>query len=442
MAGATADTLATGGQAKRRADTLSCPNCGSPVQLRAPGHTVSVVCGSCASVLDARLPTLTILNEAAKKQNITPLIPLGTRGTLQNVEWEVIGFMQRTAADVNYKWREYLLYNPYHGFVWLTEENGHWNFVRTQNMLAVPGPSSARMGSESFSIFQTGKGKVQYVLGEFYWRVKVGYEVNTADYILPPLVLSQERDGTEVGWSVGTYTEPAEVASAFGIKEMPPRKGVYLNQPSPYGASKRWTRITYVATAVALVVLQIFTASTASEKVVFEKQLRFSGVDTTTHSFISDPIKIEDGKETNLEVQLATDVSNSWIAFDADLLNETTGDQFAIPLGASYYYGRDSDSDWSEGSRTNDVLLNDISPGTYRLNVEVPKGNWDDKLYTANCQFRVVRDVPVYANFFFALLILAVLVIAYELFVRSFEVKRWSESDYSPYVSSDDDDDD
>ena len=38
-------------------------------------------------------------------------------------------------ADDSYSWDEYLLFNPYKGFRYLTEYNGHWNFVQVQTAL-------------------------------------------------------------------------------------------------------------------------------------------------------------------------------------------------------------------------------------------------------------------------------------------------------------------
>ena len=43
----------------------------------------------------------------------------------------MIGFQQRStqSGGETYSWREYLLFNPYKGFRYLTEFDGHWNFV-------------------------------------------------------------------------------------------------------------------------------------------------------------------------------------------------------------------------------------------------------------------------------------------------------------------------
>ncbi len=55
----------------------------------------------------------------------------GTRGKWAGITWEVIGFQTRGYEEdgVFYEWEEYLLFNPYKGFRYLTNYEGHWNFV-------------------------------------------------------------------------------------------------------------------------------------------------------------------------------------------------------------------------------------------------------------------------------------------------------------------------
>ena len=41
-----------------------------------------------------------------------------------------------SSTTLRYQWREYLLFNPYHGFRYLTEYAGHWNVVSTLRLAA------------------------------------------------------------------------------------------------------------------------------------------------------------------------------------------------------------------------------------------------------------------------------------------------------------------
>src|ERR1700730_6137793 len=97
---------------------LQCPGCGGPLTLNAAGHSLSVGCPQCHSILDAKNPNLQVLQKFEAKQQIKPLIPLGTRGKLHGAEYEVIGFQVRETdtEDVPDSWAEYLLYNRFKGF--------------------------------------------------------------------------------------------------------------------------------------------------------------------------------------------------------------------------------------------------------------------------------------------------------------------------------------
>src|SRR5277367_77906 len=129
-----------------QAKSLTCPNCGGPVELRGFAHTLSVVCPQCLSVLDPTTPVVAILQTFQGKERIQPKIPLGARGNLNGASYQVIGFQQRTVlADGDFFcWDEYLLFNPYQGFRYLTEYEGHWNFVRVMSALPVETRSAGK----------------------------------------------------------------------------------------------------------------------------------------------------------------------------------------------------------------------------------------------------------------------------------------------------------
>ena len=57
-----------------RARALECPSCGAGIELHAQGWAVSVVCGSCGSVLDATNDTLRILQRHSDGIAVLPRI--------------------------------------------------------------------------------------------------------------------------------------------------------------------------------------------------------------------------------------------------------------------------------------------------------------------------------------------------------------------------------
>ncbi len=162
--------------------SVSCPACGATTAVRMFGHAVNVVCQSCHTLLDARDAGVTILQKYTDAVRYEPEIPLGTRGTLRDVVYEVVGYQVRQVNidGTPYQWREYLLFNPYKVFHYITEYAGHWNFVSPVPSLPggdrVPGTTSRSYHGQSFRHFQTATATTVFVLGEFPWQVRVGYD--------------------------------------------------------------------------------------------------------------------------------------------------------------------------------------------------------------------------------------------------------------------------
>jgi hypothetical protein len=215
----------TGRPARPR--TLSCPNCGGVVTVQAAGLSVSAACASCGSVIDVTNDAVRLI-EAAQQRTRVPRLAIGTRGTVAGTEWQVVGYQERSSEG--WAWEEYLLFNPYRGFRFLTQDHGHWTLY---GMLreAVGDDGVMPGGSHRYQPDNTGVARTDYVLGEFYWRARAGDSVSFAEFVDAPFILSKEQSDDEVIWSRGVYLEPAIVKTAFPLLVLPPREGRMAHQP-------------------------------------------------------------------------------------------------------------------------------------------------------------------------------------------------------------------
>ncbi len=424
----------------RSAAVFKCPDCGGPGSLRTPGLTASVVCSYCSSVIDTTNQQFALLQKAEEKTRIKPLIPVGKKGRFGDTEWENIGFMRRTDDSGQYSWDEYLLFNPYGGFRWLTTYNGHWNFVemlRTRPSAAAAGPT-LKWNDREYRKFLVGKGRVSYVLGEFYWRVKVGETVDLVDYIAPPEILSSEGYETEVTWSLGKYLEPGEVASAFVLgDEVPPTVGVAPNQPNPYLQQSTIMKFAFLAFAIFLTVLQCYFVITAPDKEVFRESFTFRH-DERTKAFVTRPFELTGG-QGNLSVELHADVQNDWMEASIDLVDEKTNKTIAFSQGAERYSGVDGGESWTEGSQDSRYLLNAVPGGLYHLLVQPAA----DPLKPGEKTFTLAlrRGVVTWSDFFLGLGLLLIYPLCTWCRKNKFEASRWMESDLSPGGTDETEDD-
>ena len=219
---------------------VNCPHCAGPLTLHAPDQTLRVCCPNCKSLLDCNNGALKYLQTLKTNSREKPLIPLGSVGRLADIEFTMIGFMERSVIveEIQYSWTEYLLFNPNAGFRWLVRSQGHWSYVEPLSVANVQElPGRAIFDGKEFRLFDKGNAIVNYVVGEFYWRVTVGDQVYYCDYIAPPFMVTSETSisakGSELNYSVGTYVEKEVIEAAFGVKELPAAWGVGVIQPAP-----------------------------------------------------------------------------------------------------------------------------------------------------------------------------------------------------------------
>lgn len=428
----------------KKTRALECPNCGGAVELRGFAHTLNAVCIQCLSILDAKSPELRVLQTFQGKQRYMPLIPLGTRGKLHGDPFEAIGFQVRQliADGEAYQWSEYLLFNPYKGFRYLTEYRGHWNDVITLRNLPetkkASGRPEARLLGERYKHFQSYVGTTIFVMGEFPWQVRVGDNVQLDDFVAPPRMLSREKTPDEVTWSLAEYTPGEKIWQAFGLKgEAPPARGVYANQPSPTGVSayRAWTL--FFVFFLLLVGVMLFSEIAAGRDEVFRQKYSFTAGGAADSSYVTSPFELK-GRPQGVEVRVDTDLDNNWAYFSMALIDVETGDAYDFGREVSYYHGRDSDGNWTEGSKSDTTILPSVPPGSYYLRVEPEMDAASQsgaRHNTVSYEIRVRRGVANWAFFWVGFFLLLVPPVIITIRRVSFESARWREGDYAMFQS-------
>ncbi len=421
----------------RRVSTaaMGCPNCGGPLVLVAPDKAERVTCPNCDSLLDVNNGNLSYLKSLTPTQvDKSFVLPVGAEGTFPgDVKFRIIGAVVRsvTIEGETYYWHEYLLYNPSIGFRWLVHSDNHWNFVEPINPAEVTqaadmlSANSVLYNNTKFKIFQDAAAVVQYVKGEFYWRVEQGETVRAVDYVAAPRMLSLESSADEINWSVGTYTTKAEIEKAFGVSDLPKPWSVAPNQPFTGRFYYTWGLLPIVLLMVVAIFMIPFTGMTNA---VLSEQMSLPpmAAATTPQTAFSQPFEIKANR--NIRISASAPVSNSFAELDVDLVNEQSQEVESVSIPIEYYFGSDSDGSWTEGSKDQDATLSSLPAGKYTLRVE---GTWQDWQKPMPISLKVEQNVNRGINFLCAFIMLLIVPVVGVLRKFSFESRRWKDSMFS-----------
>lgn len=431
---------------------FECPNCGDSVSLLAHGHSITVTCPSCSSVLDVNNPQVKLLQAYNEQQRgANPAIAIGSKGVLAGETWQVVGFLVKKSTTYNYAWREYLLFNPYLGYRFLSEFKGHWTLFEV--LPIIPSPKQKRStavsldvegDSRAFKLYEKTQAEVAFVMGEFYWRVREGDASHIRDFIAPPFGLSEELEGegksAEVNWSVGKYLEPAEVKAAFAEAKLPSRIGAGIHQPNP---NKGLSRLVLLVGFISFLLLTgKHVLDSNAQKLVMEPQVislastSDSLQHTETRTFNAFTLA-EPAKAVELRFQPTLQHENTEVEAEGALVNVTTGETFPAFLWAYYATGVDSDGAWSEHGDSGDMMFYDLSAGEYKLTYAFKAKMHPVNGFRADLRLAATQNPVSMTNYMVALLLMVIVGFVIRSRERSFEKERWSESDYSPYASSD-----
>lgn len=405
--------------------TFSCPSCGGQVALRAAGHTVSAVCEHCSTVIDTANENFAIIKKS-RERTLDTALPMGAKGILQGIKWEVIGYMEKKDLADGVYWDEYLLFNPYFGFRFLVQADHHWNLARVikQTVAGIGRDSEVSLEHENFLVFNRGRSSVEYVKGEFYWRVRKGDQEQYADYIAPPRMLSMEQGEDELTVSVSDYLLPLEVEQAFGVS-LPKREGIAPNQPRPFAQSLFGVWAIAVAACVLAFIIQSRTGSNQlleNTSIHVDPVAGAKSYSTPVFTVPSTANVVVDGSASPLQ--------NNWMDLDLTLVNDASNDAFEATQSLEYYAGVDDGESWSEGNPTGETYFSAVTQGNYRVVVEPTAGQMAPGGMDISLSVR--HNVPAWGNFWLAVLAILAFPVYAEAYRWYFEYRRWSNSDYAP----------
>jgi hypothetical protein len=408
--------------------SIACPSCKHENLPKGRTLTRALTCVKCKSYF--RLFLKADEKFAKFKESHEPALSVGTKGKINGITYQVMGFTVKR-EKYSYKWREYLLFNPFHGGAYLSEYDGHWNFITSHIGNPTQGSRDFTFYHDNnpYRLYQKYSPRVLYAEGEFFIdEVYISEDSNVAEYISPPHSFISQFTDNRYEWLKGEYIDGKTVAEGFKIpsEKMPKKTGFGYTQPiiRSFSESNLFTAI--FAVVIFLVAIQGYFQTEATHEKVFSRT--YYKKDLTQQKMFSTESFLLEGGTKSVQIEIQAPIDNDWFYADFSLIEESNGTEHEFSKEVEYYHGVDGGDSWSEGSTRGEAFLSRIPEGRYHINI-YPQFSFNSEYFA----IEVYRNEPIYSNFFVSLLLLALFPIFY--FVRRYykEKKRWSDSDYSPY---------
>ncbi len=421
----------------KTAEAIRCASCGKPYEGPRLQSTEMVVCESCGAALELdEAETRVVGKNVGKKPRFS--FAVGTKLTLEGTTYEVMGRLRYVEKDegIEYRSSEYVLYHPDSGYLWLSEEEGHFTISRPfHKRFAVPpipvAKMKVRVGDETFQVYESGVTTLRWVDGALPWTASVGEMTRYTHLIKPPEYVDQEITGNEVELFRGRYVDQEEMRKAAPDKaKLPKPRGVYSCQP--YMASPWVQGMGKIGVVFLVLNILLFFYSFIAEKntVVLRESVTAAQY---KQEYLTQPFQVPHD-DTIFRVSGSAPLNNSWISLDYAVVN--TDEQVISEFydEASYYHGRDSEGSWTEGSKYFSAYFKVEKAGTYRLLVHATGGSGTAGGARGEpITLTVTADSTISWYFVIPMVFAALLAVAGIFSKFTFEARRWA-----PVIEDDD----
>jgi hypothetical protein len=406
-----------------------CPECGHSNALRGKALTLALTCKKCGVYFRSQTQYHDKFINSYK-----PYFSIGSKAKITDKTYELLGFTVKREKSYGYKWHEYTLFNPHHGIVFLSESNGHWNLLHPNpdNPWLFTYSESPSTKEGTFNLYSKSKAEVVFAQGEFLSDVvDLTDGATNFEYINPPYLLTYEENKSRVSCCLGKYITRGEVANIFSvpISQLPAPQGMGYTEPLLFSFKEQTLVLMTLLTMMAAFVIQLVYNNTALNEKILYKQ--YDQIELTDQKFFLTPSFQLKGGEKNLQVNIFAPINNDWFFAEFSLINDLTDEEYVFTNEIEYYYGYEGGESWTEGSQRGEAFLSSIPGGSYHINV-YPEFSGSNQRF----EISVIRDVPYFSNLMVLCFFLILFPVAFYIYKHYKNVKRWEDSNYSPYDMS------
>lgn len=352
---------------------IHCPNCGAGFTVKQE-QTELVVCDYCGSHLDVSKEEKKVISGGDSQKWEFPL-EIGDSFRHKGERYEIIGRMVFIEdGDYSERTRQYLLFHPFHGTLWLDEYQGRYSLSEDTHVMPESDAFSKSRGStlkthdnRTWVCEGTGEYELVYVDGALPWIARIGDRIDYAEFSGKSgsgLQYEVQRIENEQEYGMGEALTIQEVREATGKPDIPGLEPGSL--PLDAGSTRKWYGISAL-TALGFLVINfvIFIFAVTSGHVVLRQTFDKSEMNGET---LSQPFRLKSGGQViKVTATPVPGLDNSWMSMNVAVVK---GDDMVIDVfdeEIAYYHGYSGGESWSEGSRSESVYIKIPESGTYRL---------------------------------------------------------------------------
>lgn len=400
---------------------VSCINCNHTTKIDLNFDVKIYACSNCVYVYQERDGLR--VKDQFRPYSYDEKLEIGQEGVFNYKNYIITGILVK--ENQGFEWTEYILQGK-DDYLYLSEADGHWIVLEEITLDQKVGnhPSTVEYNETTFDCYDYCYPKLIAARGFFDYDIFEKSEL--IEYINPPLVLSFERLGKEQTVFLGKHISKRAVKRAFQTAILPTKSGIGLVQPFLFNV--RDLAIILCGVAVLILISNWYLNKDRIRTEVLNTQLSFENYGTK--DFVS-PSFVLKGSAAPLLISLYSPVDNSWASVQVALVNENNGEEVYASKDIEYYHGYTDGESWTEGSNSQEFNLCGVPAGKYHLTITPSKAPEDQ--YSSYVQVKAVWSEPSSRNVWLVSLIMIGFVVALYYINKNFEVKRWSDSSYSPY---------
>jgi len=205
---------------KVRTSHIKCPGCGGEIPKLGGDRAERVGCPYCGAVSD--IAEQKVISQQEKLFE-SPAIPIGSRGQFDGIEYIALAYVRRSSVfdGETYGWEEFLIFSPSVGYRWLVDDpESGWSWAQAISPADVDLrglPEGVGYQGKAYELRNQNTARVDYVLGEVYWKCAVGETVEVQDFAEGTSVLTRELSPGEANWTFSSHMKWPAVAGAFGL---------------------------------------------------------------------------------------------------------------------------------------------------------------------------------------------------------------------------------